>query len=128
MATTLNLSLTVDMAGSTRFRTIQDQTGYVNTMDENLQKIDQFAGSIKGASGTVTLLAANWTGTTYSLTVAGLGDNDAIFFTGNSAADKTLIEEAGLFIDPNTVSGVVTITATTTPVSDIVMSYFITRG
>lgn len=128
MATTSNLGLTVDMAGSTRFRTTQDQTGYVNTMDENLRKIDQFAGSIKGTSGTVTLLAANWVGTTYSLTVAGLGDNDAIFFTGNSSADKALIEEAELFIDPNTVSGVVTITATTAPVSDIVMSYFITRG
>lgn len=122
MAATPNLSLTISMSSDTLF------SNYVSEQDSNLQKIDQFAGSIKGASGTVTLLAANWVGTTYSLTVAGLGDDDAIFFTGNSSADKALIEEAALFIDPNTVSGVVTITATTTPVSDIVMSYFITRG
>lgn len=48
MATTTNLGLTVDQAGSTKFysSTPTDQT-FVKTLDDNLRLIDQFAGDIQ---------------------------------------------------------------------------------
>ena len=122
MASTTNLGLTVAVSGNTKF------SDYRSIQDSNLQKIDEFAGSIKGVSGTVTLLAASWSGTTYTLTVAGLGNNDAIFFTPSTTTDKETMDESKIFISPSTSGTTVTITAETAPSTDISLDYFISRG
>lgn len=129
MATTTNLGLVVDQAGSTKFRSATAATDtYVKNIDENMRKIDQFAGEIKGVGGTITLLASSWSGTTYTLTVVGLGTNDAIFFSPSTTTDKEALEANKVFISPSTSGTTVTITAETAPSTDISLDYFISRG
>ena len=82
--------------------------------------------SIYGTSGTVTLTAANWSDGAYTLTVDDLGENDAIFFTPATKADKTALEDASVFIGAE--GQTVTLEADTTPTADITLDYFIVRG
>ena len=122
MSTTSNLSLITGQSDSTRF------SSYTSVIDQNFQKIDDFAGAIKGAGGTATIYAAQWSSNTYTLSINDLGDNDAIFICPSTAADKLLMEDAEIFVNPVTNGHNVTITAETTPSSDISINYFITRG
>ena len=88
---------------------------------------DIVPGSIVlGTSGTVTLTVASWTDGVCTLTVDEMGENDAIFFTPSTKADKTALEDADVFI--GTAGQTVTLEANTTPTADITLDYFITRG
>ena len=121
MATTPNLSLTTSMSSGTFF------SNYLSEQDSNLQKIDNFAGSIRSVSGTVTLLAANWVGTTYSLTIPELDDDNFIILRPANDTDSELASAAGLFVNYITAGSTVTITAATAPTSDILMAYTIIK-
>lgn len=79
-----------------------------------------------GEAGAATLYAANWSGSTYTLTVSGLGANDSIFIRPATSGDKALYEAAEIFDTAGT--GSVTFTATTIPSSNIDLLYFIVRG
>lgn len=81
---------------------------------------------VYGISGSVTLATSDWSNKVCTKTISGLGSNDAIFFTPSSSSDKTALQNADVFVS---VSGTtVTFTATTLPVADISLSYFISRG
>lgn len=103
---------------------------FAGNANSAFQKIDEFAATValKGTEGTVTLLAANWSNNTYTLTMSGLGNNDKVDFGPSTAADQTNMSSAGLFVNPNPVNGVVTFTCSTTPAADISLAYYITRG
>ena len=122
MASTPNLGLIVDHNEQTT--TFGD---YLSDMDGNLRTIDTFAGAIRSVSGSATLAAASWVGTTYTLTVQGLGNNDSIEFYPATESDQDKANAAGLFVAPATVGNTVTITARTTPTENISLVYKITR-
>lgn len=131
MAKTTNLNLELTTDNTTIFEDWRialngDGVGTELSPFSNMQLIDNFAGAIYGTSGAVTLLVANWVVDTYTLTVADLGANDAIFFTPTTATDKSNIESASFFISASGTT--VTITAVTPPIVDIGLDYFISRG
>lgn len=131
MAKTTNLGLELTTDSSTPFeewRKAQNGQGVGSPADpeSNAQIIDDFAGAIYGTSGAATLLSANWSEGTYTLTVAALGTDDAIFITPSTAADKANIEAANFFVSASGTT--VTITAETEPAVDIDIDYFISRG
>lgn len=84
--------------------------------------------SVKGTSGTITLLAANWSNNNYTLSLAQLGASNALFVTPSTTADQEAASNAGIFFDPNPQGITVTVTAETTPSTDISFEYFIARG
>lgn len=131
MAKTTNLGLELTTDNSTTFeawRKTQNGQGAGSSTDpkSNAQIIDEFAGAIFGVSGTATLSASGWSGGAYTLTVASLGVNDAIFFSPATYADKTAMESANIFVSVNGTT--VTFTAGTTPAANISLNYFIARG
>lgn len=90
------------------------------------QIIDNFAGAIYGVSGTTTLYSGSWSSNTYNISVASLGEYDAIFFSPITALDKSYLETANIII---TTSGTtVTFTCVTSPTNNIGLNYFIARG
>ena len=90
--------------------------------------VDTAVNSGKATSGTATLLAASWSGTSYSLTISDLGANDTIIFYPASATDQENAASAGIFISPVTSGTSVTITAQTAPTVDIAFVYSIIKG
>lgn len=120
MSETSNLGLTIEQTDDTKFG------DFVDKLDANFSKIDEFAGKIYGTSGTVTLKLSSWSDTTYTLTVADLGDNDAIFFKPVTMNDKSIFDAANPHV---TASGTtITFTVGTVPTASIDLEYFITRG
>ena len=101
---------------------------YASNANSAFQKIDEYVGSKQSTEGTVTFLAASWSNNTYTLTLSGLRSTDKVDFGPSTAADQTNASNAGLFVDPNPVSGVVTFTCSNTPTADISLAYYITRG
>lgn len=97
-------------------------------IDLDVPKVKSYVDALKSVSGTATVAAASWSGTTYTLTISGLGANDSIFFTPSTTTDQENAGAAGLFFDPTHSAGTVTITADTAPVSDIDFDYTIVRG
>ena len=121
------LSLVTSLSGSTYF------SDYLSAQDDNLEKIDMFAGNVlsaisamAGASGTVTLLSSSWLSSVYSLSVSNFGENDCIEFGPATRSDKTALEEANIVI--TTSNNSVLFDAENTPSTDINLIYFITRG
>ena len=119
--TTSNLDMIIGQSDDTKF------SDYVGGVDENFKKIDAFAGTVLGTSGTVTLVANSWSDKTYSLTVTNLGVNDAIFFSPVTFEDKENLESAGIIITTPQANKVV-FTAETAPTAAIQLNYFIARG
>lgn len=79
-----------------------------------------------GISGSSTLLASGWSNNAYTLTISTLGTNDAIFFSPSTLADKTNMESSNIIT--STSGSTVTFSAISTPMVDIVLNYFITKG
>lgn len=97
-------------------------------VDENGDFIltDLTAVEVIGVSGIVELLATNWVSNVYTLTVSALGEYDAIFFSPATVLDKTALDTANIFIIASGTT--VTLTVQTTPVGNINLNYFISRG
>lgn len=79
-----------------------------------------------GVNGTVPLLPTGWAGSTYTLTMSGLGANDAVFFSPVTKVDKNLLEDANIFVSSE--GNIVTFSAQKTPTLKIDLNYFIVRG
>lgn len=119
--TTNNLGLAINLSEDTEFAT------YLAKNDENLSKIDAFAGKIYGKSGSFTILAGNWSDKTYTVSLVDLGENDCVICQPNGRANKTIADEAELFLD--SVNGTnLTFSVSNVPSNDIELNYFITRG
>ena len=131
MAKTTNLGLELTTDDTTTFeawRRAQNGQGVGSVVDpkSNAQIIDEFAGAIFGVSGTAVLSASGWDNGVYTLTVASLGANDAVFFSPATSADKTAMESANIFVSVNGTT--VTFMAGSTPSVNISLNYFIARG
>jgi hypothetical protein len=131
MSKTTNLGLELTTSDATTFaswRTAQngEGAGTEESPLSNAQIIDNFAGAIYGVSGTTTLYSGSWSSNTYNISVASLGEYDAIFFSPITALDKSYLETANIII---TTSGTtVTFTCVTSPTNNIGLNYFIARG
>lgn len=79
-------------------------------------------------SGTAVLEAAEWVGTSYSLTIDGLQNSDMIDLCGESKTDDENYADSGIWVNPSHSGGVVTFVADTAPTVDIYIKYFVTRG
>ena len=131
MAKTTNLGLELTTDNSISFeewRKSQNGQGVGSPADpkSNAQIIDEFAGAIYGVSGTAVLSASGWDNGVYTLTVASLGANDAVFFSPATLTDKTAMDSANIFVSVNGTT--VTFMAGSTPSANISLNYFIARG
>lgn len=128
MAKTTNLGLNLTEDTQTAFGTWRSSIDGVGTGENksNMQIIDEFAGSIPGVSGSVTLVSSSWSNKVYTLSVAELGANDMIVLTPATVTDQERLNDARVFV--TAVEGQVTITAKVQPLQDIALKYFIVRG
>ena len=128
MPKTPNLGLELTTLASTKFKAWRESVNGEGEgpLRSNAQIIDAFAGAIYGLSGQVVLLATNWTDNDYTLQLAQLGANDAVFFTPATADDRTALENANITL--STDNSVVTFMAEAAPTTDVTIDYFISRG
>ncbi len=92
----------------------------------NFKKIDDFAGEIYGRSGRLSIAQTDWKNSSYTVAVAELGANDALFLTPATREDQDKSAVARLFATASV--GSVTITAESVPTGTITFNYFISRG
>lgn len=94
--------------------------------ESNFKKIDDFAGAIYGKSGRFSIAKTDWKNSSYTIAVAELGADDAIFLTPATREDQERSIMARLFATAS--AGSVTITAESVPAGAIAFNYFISRG
>ena len=100
MAKTTNLGLNLTESEEIRFGDWVNSIDGNNSDDNksNMQIIDDFAGAIYGVSGVVTLESSKWTDNVFSLTLADLGEHDAVFFSPVGLGDKIELEKANVIV------------------------------
>lgn len=81
-----------------------------------------------GTSGSIRLLAGNWSNGTYTITLSALSTNCSIFLTPASAQDEEAVRQNRLYVTPQSQNGVISFTADTTPVSNIDFEFLIVKG
>ena len=130
------LSLTTSLSSDTLF------SSYVSAQDSNWEKVDMFASGIAslassavsaalgayGLSGTVTLLSSGWSNSQYTVTMSELKAHDLVGFEPRTRTDKAAWATADPFVSAAANGGSVTFDVLETPVIDIVLKFFITRG
>ena len=128
MPKTPNLGLELTTLATTKFKVWRESVNGEGEgpLRSNAQIIDDFARTIYGVSGSVTLPVASWVLDSCTFNFSELGSNDAIFFTPVARTDKVALESASLVIATDGAN--VTFTAEVTPVTDISLEYFISRG
>ncbi len=101
-------------------------------LQQEINKLSEYVGDLIpelcGISGSVVISAADWSGLSVSIKISDVGEKDAIIFTHATQNDLTALNAAGIFIDPVVTDGVVKLTATENPKSDITLIYFVLRG
>ncbi len=90
------------------------------------QKIDEFAGHIYGVSGSFSIAPTAWSNKSHTVAVAELGENDAIFISPATEADRDLLNKAQIFASCS--KGAVAFSVKEVPTAAINLKFFITRG
>jgi hypothetical protein len=100
----------------------------VSDHSERLNDIEDSVDSLYGASGSVVINGAAWSGAIASVKINGIGAHDMIIFSPATEADRALLNKYSIFIDPVVTDGIVKLTAKSVPAEDITLVYFIGRG
>ena len=106
-----------------RFR-VQDEaiTQRFNEQDERLSMLTNGGGS-------VVLAASAWSGEREQvITLSGLGEHDLVMFYPESARDREVCGNYGVFVNPDSDGGSFKVTAKAKPLSDVSLKYYIIRG
>lgn len=114
-------------ANAEAIASLQTAVGNRYTKAETDAQISTQIDAAKAVSGTVTLLSGSWSGSTYSLSVQGLGENDSIFFAPVTAAGKTALEDADILLSASGTTVVFTASGDV-PENDVSLNYTIVRG
>lgn len=104
----------------------EDLRDKITELQSEISSSDEYAKSLAGKSGSVTVQVASWTGNVCTFTLADMGNNDAVFFTPSDAASKTALENADVLV--TCAGNVVTFTARRAPDTVVNLEYFISRG
>lgn len=81
-----------------------------------------------GFGGTCTVQAGKWVGKAQKVSVPDLGEDDLIIFYPMTRADRGIIANCGVFIEPQVSGGEIRFTVAEEPSLDLTLSYFITKG
>ena len=82
-----------------------------------------------GRGGNAILLKARWSSDyKQEIIVSELGENDLIEFYPATKADRAVMANYRIFLEPDSVGGKCIFVADAKPTADITMKYFITKG
>ena len=93
-----------------------------------VKREEQLAKNL-GVCGSVTLLASEWDkDCALTLNLPELGGHDMVQFSPDTKADRAVMTNYRIFVEPDTAGNQVRFVADAKPVSNIDLRYFITKG
>lgn len=96
---------------------------------DRLNEQDERLSMLTNGGGSVVLAASGWSEEReQAITLSGLGEHDLVMFYPESARDREVCGNYGVFVNPDSDGGSFKVTAKAKPLSDVSLKYYIIRG
>lgn len=107
----------------------KERAEFKTEVNDRLNEQDERLSMLTNGGGSVVLTASGWSEEREQvITLSGLGEHDLVMFYPETALDREISGNYGMFVEPEADGSSFKVTAKAKPLSDISLKYYIIRG